>query len=92
MVAHELDAAIRAKRIPAWVWVPWIPFLLTSLSRPDSAAVKPVIMDVATQHPQVGHGRGDCIEGQGLYGGTGIVWRDGDCVEGRGLCGGTGIV
>ncbi|KAL3798859.1 hypothetical protein HJC23_004647 [Cyclotella cryptica] len=42
----------RAPLSPAWVWLPWIPQLLTCLYRAEAHSVKAVLIKVANDHPQ----------------------------------------
>lgn len=42
----------RATHIPAWVWLPWIPQLLTSLYRREGRAVKAVFSRLVMAYPQ----------------------------------------
>eukprot|EP01114_Cavostelium_apophysatum_P014185 TRINITY_DN3613_c0_g1_i5.p1 TRINITY_DN3613_c0_g1~~TRINITY_DN3613_c0_g1_i5.p1 ORF type:complete len:3612 (+),score=1106.25 TRINITY_DN3613_c0_g1_i5:200-11035(+) len=38
--------------IPVWIWISWIPHLLSSLSRNEAPQMKNVLMKVAAMHPQ----------------------------------------
>ena len=40
------------EHIPAWVWLLWIPQLLSSLARPEGQAVKNILRKIAKQYPQ----------------------------------------
>jgi len=42
----------RGSSVPAWVWLPWIPQLLTSFYRPSSSAVKEVFSSLIESYPQ----------------------------------------
>ena len=42
----------RAPLSPAWVWLPWIPQLLTSLCREEAHSVKTVLNGIVSDHPQ----------------------------------------
>lgn len=39
--------------VPLWMWLLWLPQLLTSLQRPEAFAVKPVLLSLAQKYPQV---------------------------------------
>lgn len=53
VVGEELGQATEnGKDVPLWVWVPWAPQLLTSLTRPEASCVKPILRDLAVHHPQ----------------------------------------
>ena len=41
-----------ADQLPAWVWLPWLPQLLTSLQRPEITAARRLLAVVASQHTQ----------------------------------------
>ncbi len=40
------------KSISEWVWIPWIPQLLTALTRPEAKYIKTLIRPMAIRHPQ----------------------------------------
>ncbi len=40
------------KSISEWVWIPWIPQLLTALTRPEAKYVKELIRQMAIRYPQ----------------------------------------
>lgn len=42
----------RAPLTPAWVWLPWIPQLLTCLCREEASSVHSVLMRIVSDHPQ----------------------------------------
>ena len=42
----------RSKLLPEWVWLPWIPQLLTSLGRNEAVAVKNILKRVLARYPQ----------------------------------------
>lgn len=42
----------RGSHLPAWVWLPWIPQLLTSLYRKEGRAVKAILARIVKSHPQ----------------------------------------
>mmetsp|Transcript_42172 Transcript_42172/g.63679 ORF Transcript_42172/g.63679 Transcript_42172/m.63679 type:complete len:1904 (+) Transcript_42172:2-5713(+) len=42
----------RGHRLPPWVWLPWIPQLLTSLCRIEARAVKKILNSIVESHPQ----------------------------------------
>jgi transformation/transcription domain-associated protein len=42
----------RGKLIPAWVWLPWVPQLLTCFYRPEGQAVKTIFSDLVRCYPQ----------------------------------------
>ena len=42
----------RGKLIPAWVWLPWIPQLLSCFYRPEGQAVKTIFSDLVRCYPQ----------------------------------------
>jgi len=50
ILCQTLEA--RGVLLPAWVWLPWIPQLLTSLCRIEARAVKSIIGEVVKDHPQ----------------------------------------
>jgi transformation/transcription domain-associated protein len=41
-----------AAKLPSWVWLPWIPQLLSSLCRTESKAVKLLLHGILTTYPQ----------------------------------------
>ena len=41
-----------AEHMPLWVWVMWIPQLLSTLARPEGAAVKVILSKLARGYPQ----------------------------------------
>jgi transformation/transcription domain-associated protein len=50
---HLLKAfEARAPLTPAWVWLPWIPQLLTSLCRAEAHSIQTVLMNIVKCHPQ----------------------------------------
>ena len=42
----------RGALLPSWVWLPWIPQLLTSLCRVEASAVKVILGRIVKDHPQ----------------------------------------
>jgi FAT domain len=42
----------RAIGLPSWVWLPWLPQLLTSLYRPEGRVIKRILANVARAYPQ----------------------------------------
>jgi transformation/transcription domain-associated protein len=38
--------------LPAWVWLPWVPQLITSLQRPETPAARRILVAAAQAHPQ----------------------------------------
>lgn len=42
----------QAGDLPTWVWLPWVPQLLTSLQRDDCAVARRILLACASQHPQ----------------------------------------
>ena len=42
----------RATQLPAWVWLPWTPQLLTSLCRQEASAIKSVLSTIVKAYPQ----------------------------------------
>ena len=42
----------RSAVLPSWVWLPWIPQLLSSLCRVEARAMKAVIIGITKDHPQ----------------------------------------
>ena len=42
----------RGKLLPEWVWLPWIPQLLTSLGRSEHQAVKRILGGIVVRYPQ----------------------------------------
>lgn len=42
----------KATKIPSWMWLPWIPQLLTSLYRRECTAAKSILMRLARDYPQ----------------------------------------
>lgn len=42
----------RATTLPSWMWLPWIPQLLTSLYRRECTAAKSILMRLARDYPQ----------------------------------------
>jgi transformation/transcription domain-associated protein len=42
----------RATLLPSWMWLPWIPQLLTSLYRRECIAAKSILMRLAKDYPQ----------------------------------------
>eukprot|EP00941_MAST-03F_sp_MAST-3F-sp1_P001871 g1871.t1 len=39
-------------RMPLWIWVVWIPQLLTSLMRPEATKIRSILLHLATVYPQ----------------------------------------
>lgn len=52
VVATQLARAL-ADNLPQWVWFVWLPQLLAALQRPEAPSVKPILMQVAVNFPQV---------------------------------------
>eukprot|EP00882_Tetradesmus_deserticola_P022364 GHRQ01024266.1.p1 GENE.GHRQ01024266.1~~GHRQ01024266.1.p1 ORF type:complete len:604 (+),score=307.17 GHRQ01024266.1:373-2184(+) len=52
VVGEELARAVEERSLPPWVWFMWIPQLLTSLTRPETHRVKPILKQLAELHPQ----------------------------------------
>lgn len=42
----------RTAGVPSWVWLPWIPQLLTSLCRVEAKAMKSILVGILKDHPQ----------------------------------------
>lgn len=42
----------RGTQLPSWVWLPWLPQLLTGLCRPEGRAVKSILSGLAKSYPQ----------------------------------------
>jgi len=42
----------RGSQLPSWVWLPWLPQLLTSLYRQEGRAVKTILAGIAKGYPQ----------------------------------------
>ena len=42
----------RGSSLPEWVWLPWLPQLLTSLSRVESKAMKSILYAICLRYPQ----------------------------------------
>lgn len=42
----------RGSPLPEWVWLPWLPQLLTSLSRVEGKAIKAILNGVCLRYPQ----------------------------------------
>lgn len=42
----------RGTKLPPWVWLPWIPQLLTGLCRPEGRAIKNILAKVVKAYPQ----------------------------------------
>eukprot|EP00466_Bigelowiella_natans_P000476 jgi/Bigna1/33130/e_gw1.1.3.1 len=40
------------EHLPSWIWLLWIPQLLSSLARPEGLAVKNILCKIAQQYPQ----------------------------------------
>ena len=49
-LAHAFEA--HGKQLPIWIWIIWIPQLLTSLSRPEAPQVRGLLRGVAAKFPQ----------------------------------------
>jgi hypothetical protein len=47
VVGEELQKAVDERSLPAWIWFIWIPQLLTSLTRPETHRVKPILKQLA---------------------------------------------
>ena len=41
------------KRVPVWVWLAWLPQLLSGLVRPEAPLMKRILVEIARQYPQV---------------------------------------
>ncbi|WIA37453.1 hypothetical protein OEZ86_014371 [Tetradesmus obliquus] len=52
VVGEELQKAVDERSLPPWIWFMWIPQLLTSLTRPETHRVKPILKQLAEVHPQ----------------------------------------
>ncbi len=52
VVGRELSQSVANNELPLWLWFAWIPQLLTSLSRPEAAVVKPILKHLAHMYPQ----------------------------------------
>jgi transformation/transcription domain-associated protein len=44
--------AAQAADLPTWVWLPWVPQLVTSLQRPETGAARRILVAAAAAHPQ----------------------------------------
>ena len=44
--------AQKAADLPGWIWLPWIPQLMTSLQRPEVAVARRILSAAATSFPQ----------------------------------------
>jgi len=42
----------RSKTLPEWVWLPWIPQLLTSLGRSEAPSLRPILKRILLRYPQ----------------------------------------
>jgi transformation/transcription domain-associated protein len=42
----------RGALLPSWIWLPWIPQLLSSLYRVEACAVKAILAKIVKRHPQ----------------------------------------
>lgn len=42
----------QAGDMPSWVWLPWLPQLITSLQRPETAVARRILNSAAQHHPQ----------------------------------------
>ena len=42
----------RTAALPSWVWLPWIPQILTSLCRVEARAMKAILVGILKDHPQ----------------------------------------
>ncbi len=42
----------RTAGLPSWVWLPWIPQLLSSLCRVEARAMKAILVRISKDHPQ----------------------------------------
>ena len=49
-LAHAFEA--HGKQLPIWIWIIWIPQLLTALSRPEAPQVRGLLRGVAAKFPQ----------------------------------------
>jgi hypothetical protein len=47
VVGDELQKAVDERSLPPWIWFIWIPQLLTSLTRPETHRVKPILKQLA---------------------------------------------
>jgi hypothetical protein len=47
VVGEELQKAVDERSLPPWIWFMWIPQLLTSLTRPETHRVKPILKQLA---------------------------------------------
>jgi transformation/transcription domain-associated protein len=43
---------MRSKLLPEWVWLPWIPQLLSSLGRTEAATISKILRSVLARYPQ----------------------------------------
>ena len=50
-VGRPLRRAVR--RVPVWVWLPWLPQLQTGLQRPEAPIMKDLLAQIAVAFPQV---------------------------------------
>jgi transformation/transcription domain-associated protein len=44
--------AQKAGDLPGWIWLPWIPQLMTSLQRPEVAVARRILSAAASSFPQ----------------------------------------
>lgn len=51
VVGKVLERA--AAEVPLWVWLPWIPQLLSSLQRSEAPSVQNILLSLALAFPQV---------------------------------------
>ena len=52
--AEMLGRAVaqKAADLPGWIWLPWIPQLMTSLQRPEVAVARRILSAAASSFPQ----------------------------------------
>ena len=52
--AEVLGRAVaqKAADLPGWIWLPWIPQLMTSLQRPEVAVARRILSAAASSFPQ----------------------------------------
>ena len=52
--AETLGRAVaqKAADLPGWIWLPWIPQLMTSLQRPEVAVARRILSAAASSFPQ----------------------------------------
>lgn len=52
LVSGTVAKVFESVELPTWIWLFYIPQLLVGLTRVDAKVVKPLLMRIATQHPQ----------------------------------------